>query len=96
MTPPAPGELEARLRRELEARGYHVTRYVYPPGTVFPDHQHAVDKIDAVVAGRFELVLEGTRHVLEPGDWVEVPAGARHRARVLGPAPVVSLDAVRR
>lgn len=90
-----PRELEARLRRELRERGYRVTRYVYPPGTAFPEHHHDVDKIDAVLAGRFELVLEGTRHVLGPGQWVEVPAGARHTARVLGDEPVISLDAVR-
>lgn len=39
---------EAALRRMLEARGYKVSRYVYPPGTVFPEHSHGVDKIDAV------------------------------------------------
>lgn len=44
---------EDSLRRKLEARGYQVTRYVYPPGTVFPPHTHSVDKIDAVVSGRF-------------------------------------------
>jgi len=27
---------EQTLRAKLEACGYQVTRYVYPPGTVFP------------------------------------------------------------
>ena len=44
---------EAALRRKLEAQGFSVARYVYPPGTVFPDHKHGVDKIDAVIAGTF-------------------------------------------
>lgn len=87
---------ETVLRRRLEARGYRVTRYVYPPGTRFPDHAHAVDKIDAVVAGRFRLVLEGRAVLLEPGDAIEVPRGAVHSAEVVGDEPVVSLDAVRR
>ncbi len=91
-----PDAIEARLRRELEGAGYDVTRYVYPPGTHFPPHTHAVDKIDAVVSGTFEIVLEGTRHVLGPGEALPVPRGAVHEARVLGDAPVVSLDAVRR
>ena len=38
---------EVAVRRKLEAQGYHVSRYVYPPGTCFPDHSHGVDKIDA-------------------------------------------------
>ena len=86
---------ERGLRDRLEQRGYTVSRYTYPPGTVFPDHTHDVDKIDAVLAGTFRLVLEGEAVVLQPGDAVEVPRGAVHRAEVVGGEPVVSLDAVR-
>ena len=65
---PADGEpAERPLRERLERAGYRVTSYVYPPGTVFPEHTHAVDKIDAVVSGRFRIVLEGTEVVLGPG-----------------------------
>jgi len=88
---------EASLRRKLEARGYRVTRYVYPPGTVFPDHTHEVDKIDGVLSGRFRLTLpEGEGSVvLEAGDAVAVPRGTVHSAEVVGVEPVVSLDATR-
>jgi quercetin dioxygenase-like cupin family protein len=54
-----------------------------------------VDKIDAVVSGRFRLTLEGESVVLEAGDSIEVPRGAVHSAEVVGDEPVVSLDAVR-
>jgi quercetin dioxygenase-like cupin family protein len=87
---------EAALREKLERQGYSVARYIYPPGTVFPDHRHDVDKIDAVIAGRFRLVIGGHVAVLGPGDWVEVPRGVVHNAAVVGDEPVVSLDAVRR
>ena len=40
---------EAALRRKMEAEGYVVTRYVYTPGTHFPEHTHGIDKLDAVV-----------------------------------------------
>ena len=50
---------EAALRGKLEALGYSVSRYVYPPGTYFPEHTHDVDKIDAVISGRFRITLEG-------------------------------------
>ncbi len=39
---------ETALRRRLQERGYGVSRYDYPPGTFFPDHDHGLDKIDAV------------------------------------------------
>ncbi|MGE3274047.1 MAG: cupin domain-containing protein [Vicinamibacterales bacterium] len=86
---------EVALRHKLEGRGYKVARYTYEPGTVFPDHTHGVDKIDAVVSGRFRLVIGGHLAVLGPGDWIEVPRGVVHNASVMGDDPVVSLDAIR-
>lgn len=86
---------EAALRARLEALGYAVARYVYPPGTRFPDHAHDADTIDAVVAGRFRLVIGGHTCELGPGDWVEVPRGRRHNTTVIGEEAVVSLDAIR-
>lgn len=86
---------ESALRAKLEALGYQVARYVYEPGTVFPDHTHGVDKIDAVVSGRFRVVVRGHLAVLGAGDWMAVPRGAVHSAAVIGDEPVVSLDAVK-
>ncbi|HEY4015683.1 MAG TPA: cupin domain-containing protein [Polyangiaceae bacterium] len=87
---------EAALRRKLEARRYRVSRFVYPPGTVFVTHTHDVDKIDAVVSGRFALSIDGEEVVLEAGDALDVPRGMPHRAEVVGDEPVVSLDAIKR
>lgn len=100
MTPqrwnPAEGPLtESALRAKLESLGYRVAKYTYDPGTVFPDHKHDVDKIDAVLSGRFRLVVRGPMKVLGPGEWIEIPRGTVHNASVLGDEPVVSLDAVR-
>jgi mannose-6-phosphate isomerase-like protein (cupin superfamily) len=86
---------ESALRRKLEARGYRVARFVYPPGTVFVTHTHESDKIDAVVSGSFLLSMHGEDVVLEAGDALDVPRGTPHRAEVVGEEPVVSLDAVR-
>lgn len=86
---------EAALGRRLAAMGYGVAVYVYPPGTRFPPHTHAVDKVDAVLSGRFRITLGEGAVELRAGDWVEVPAGAVHSAEVVGEEPVVSLDAVR-
>ena len=94
--PAADGELtEAALRTRLESLGYLVMRYVYPPGTAFPEHTHPVDKIDAVLSGRFRLIVAGHHVILGPGDWIAVPRGVRHSATVVGDEPVVSLDAVK-
>jgi quercetin dioxygenase-like cupin family protein len=86
---------EAALRAHLEALGYRCSTYVYPPGTVFPDHTHAVDKIDAVVEGRFRISMDGQDYVLGPGDCIAVPRGRVHSAAVVGDQPVISIDAIR-
>lgn len=92
----ADGELtESTMRLKLAGLGYQVTRYVYPPGTCFPDHTHGVDKIDAVLSGQFRMTMAGQSVVLEAGDTLVVPRGVGHSAEVIGDEPVVSLDAVK-
>ena len=86
---------EGAMRRKLEARGYSVTRYIYPPDTCFPEHTHAVDKIDAVLTGRFGMVMAGAAVVLEAGDCLVVPRGVVHSAEVIGDDSVISLDAIK-
>jgi len=86
---------ERAMREKLQKRGYHVTRYEYPPGTVFPDHHHAVDKIDGVLSGRFRMTMHGRTVILEAGDRLAVPKGTVHSAEVVGDEAVVSLDATK-
>jgi quercetin dioxygenase-like cupin family protein len=81
------------MRKKLEAEGYSVAKYTYPPGTYFPDHTHSFDKKDTVLRGRFRLRLLGQEVILEPGDMIAVPANTIHNAEVVGDESVVSLDA---
>lgn len=93
---PAWGPLsEATMQRRLEAEGYEVNCYVYPPGTYFPEHIHAVDKKDTVLRGQLKIGAEGREFVLGPGAMIEIPAGTPHTAEVLGDEAVVSFDATR-
>lgn len=86
---------EDKMRSKLESRGYSVNRYIYPPGTYFPEHTHNVDKIDAVLSGIFKMTMHGQEVVLHAGDCLEVPRGVVHSAEVIGDLPVVSLDAIK-
>lgn len=85
---------EQAMRHKMEQMGCRVSRYDYPPGTHFPGHSHEVDKIDGVLAGRFEISISGESVVLAPGDMLAVPKGIRHSARVLGTENVISLDGI--
>lgn len=86
---------EASMRRKLEAEGHAVSRYTYPPGTFFPDHEHGVAKKDAVLQGRFRMRIGDQEVILGPGDALAVPAHTVHSAEVVGDEPVISLDAVK-
>ncbi|MBI4005561.1 MAG: cupin domain-containing protein [Gammaproteobacteria bacterium] len=86
---------ESALRNKLESIGYHCTRYIYPPRTVFPEHSHEVDKIDAVLSGKFKLSMKDKNVILEAGDYLFVPKGMIHRAEVIGNESVVSIDAIK-
>jgi quercetin dioxygenase-like cupin family protein len=86
---------EGNARRRLEAEGFSVIRYDYPPGTVFGDHKHPVDKKDAVVSGCLLIRAEGREFFLHPGDALPVPAGTVHSAEVIGNETVISLDGTR-
>jgi len=83
-----------KFMRYLQSLGYNCTQYTYPPGTCFPEHTHEVDKIDAVIQGRFEITIQGESVLLKPGDYIEVPKHTLHSARVIGDESVVSIDAV--
>jgi len=50
--------------------------------------------MDAVVYGRFRLVLEGQEVILDAGDILAVPRGIIHSAEVMG--DVESLNMVQR
>jgi len=86
---------EQTLRNKLHRLGYSVSRYVYPPGTYFPDHTHARDKIDAVITGQLRIAMGDHSVLLKAADFIQVPRGAVHSAEVIGDEPVVSLDAVK-
>lgn len=92
--PEADGPIsEFNMRRKLESRGYRVSRYVYPPGTVFEEHTHTIDKIDGVLSGQFRITTPDGEFVLGPGDLLPVARETPHSAEVVGGEPVISLDA---
>lgn len=79
----------------LEREGYEVSVYAYREGTVFPVHEHAQDKCDAVLEGMLRIVVDGVAYDLAAGDRLYLPAGTRHSAEVVGSGTVLSLDGTR-
>ena len=61
-------------------------------GTVFPEHEHAQEKCDAVLEGVLRITIGGEAYDLKAGDRLYLPAGTRHGAEVVGKKTVLSLD----
>ncbi|HEX9688383.1 MAG TPA: cupin domain-containing protein [Thermoanaerobaculia bacterium] len=93
---PADGLLsEKRMMGLMEREGYEVAVYVYREGTLFPPHEHAQDKCDAVLEGVLRVTVAESTYDLGPGDRVYLAAGTRHSAEVIGGKTVISLDGTR-
>ncbi len=83
---------ERRMMRVLEMEGFDVVVFTYRAGTVFPPHEHAQSKCDAVLQGTLRVTVDGVAFDLAAGDRIYLPAGTRHAAEVVGEQTVVSLD----
>jgi len=86
----AVGDLVAR--RVVEGRNFTLLRYVYRPGAVFPEHRHPQEQITLVLEGRLEFTVREATTVVGPGEFLRLGPDTPHGARVVGDAPVVSLN----
>ena len=72
------------LRTGAETGGaVHEQRVEYLPGSPFPpNHLHpAQDEHFEIESGRMLFVIDGTEHLLGPGEVIDIPRGTPHRAR---------------
>jgi quercetin dioxygenase-like cupin family protein len=83
------------MQAELESQGYRCFAWSDRPGTVYPPHTHPHDEVLCILRGCMEMEVAGRRHLLEPGDRLELPRNTVHSARVLGDEPVEYLIAQR-
>jgi quercetin dioxygenase-like cupin family protein len=73
---------------------YNLRMLEIAPGGNTPDHSHDNEHENFVLRGAGEVMFEGERHKVGPGDVIFVPAGARHQYRNLGDEPFVFLCGV--
>jgi quercetin dioxygenase-like cupin family protein len=82
-----PGGARVTIELDGEATGGELALLVdHPPvGWSLPPHRHRNESETIhVVAGRFELTIEGERRELGPGDSAHVPRGALHEGGNIG------------
>lgn len=57
-----------------------------------PYHDHPFDQLALIIAGVLEFDIDGERFVVSDGEFLYIPAGVPHTARVIGGTPVLNID----
>ena len=72
---------KAAVGHDWAARGYSCDWFVDPPGREWNDFVHDCNELVTVAEGRLRMTIEGESMVIDPGDEVFIPAGARHSVK---------------
>jgi quercetin dioxygenase-like cupin family protein len=80
------------MRQVVQGERQTLVRYVYQPGSVFPQHHHPQEQVTSVLTGLIEFDVAGTIATLGPGDVAIIPADTPHGARVHGDEVVETLN----
>jgi mannose-6-phosphate isomerase-like protein (cupin superfamily) len=72
---------QAVVSRDWAARGYSCDWFIDPPGREWNDFVHDCDELVTVAEGRLRMTIGDESHIVEPGDEVFIPAGARHSVK---------------
>ena len=84
---------EAALRQKVSARGYEVSTFAWPAGTVVAAQAQSRERVDGVVTGVVKITLDGETAILTAGDIVYVPRGSIRRMEVVGSHTAHCIDA---
>jgi quercetin dioxygenase-like cupin family protein len=72
----------------FSARFVHTDRMTFSywdimEGAELPEHTHPHEQVTNIIRGRFEMTLGLETKVIEPGEIIVIPSGAKHRGRAL-------------
>lgn len=79
-------------RQVIHGERQTLVRYVYQPGSVFPQHRHPQEQVTAVLSGQIAFDIAGERRVLRAGEVAIIPGDVPHGAEVVGDAVVETLN----
>jgi quercetin dioxygenase-like cupin family protein len=79
-------------RQVIHGERQTMVRYIYAPGSVFPEHHHPQEQITTVLTGQIEFEIAGERQLFGPGDVGVIPGNVPHGARVVGDVTVETIN----
>jgi len=81
-------------RQAVDGERQSMVRYVYQPGSVFPEHHHPEEQITLVISGQIEFTAGGVTITLRAGESAIIPSGIPHGAHVVGDQTVETFNAL--
>lgn len=81
-------------RQVVHGARQSMVRYIYQPGTVFPQHHHPEEQFTLVISGQIEFTVAGDTITLQAGESAIIPSGIPHGARVVGDQTVETFNAL--
>lgn len=81
-------------RQVLHGEKQTMIRYVYAPGSVFPEHHHPQEQITTVLTGQIEFTVGGETVRFGPGDTGVIPGDVPHGATVIGDETVETINSL--
>jgi quercetin dioxygenase-like cupin family protein len=60
-------------------------------GAVLPEHSHPHEQVASMIAGEFELTVNGEAKVLRPGSVAIVPSDAVHSGRAIARCRIIDV-----
>lgn len=76
---------KSRVETDWNARGYTCDWMMDSTGREWRDCRHQSNAVLAVVDGTLEVIVNGVKSVLQPGDEMTVPKGALHHLKNVDP-----------
>jgi mannose-6-phosphate isomerase-like protein (cupin superfamily) len=73
------------VEKQWRERGFSCDWFVDPPGREWLDFMHNCNELVTVVEGRLEMWVGQEGCVLDPGDEILIPRGARHSVKNVYP-----------
>lgn len=60
-------------------------------GSPIPEHRHLHEQIMTVTEGQFELIVDGTPHLMKPGDVYIIPSQVLHSGKAITNCRVIDV-----
>ncbi len=70
-----------QVTHDWRRRGYSCDLFTDPLGREWNDFVHSTNELVTVMDGRLKLTIGGEEIIVEPGDEVFIPKGARHSVK---------------